>query len=232
MEIDAITYNLGNASDARVKDDLERLAHGRPGIPRFIGVQEAGDRDRILPRPGWRVLQGDGDGREKCVLLVHRSLKVLAWGYYFLTAERRVGPCHGLPETCDTKWMVWARVQPIGAINRLIVADTHLVPGVQADCPSQNKRRALYRDQVQRITAFERERRYPIIVVGDFNCVPDEPLLAPMHRPFNVRFDRLNGRDIDLHWFQPTDYLVAGQARALRGYSSDHDPIQVTYEVQ
>ena len=229
MELDGITYNLGNASDARVKDDLERLATLRGSVPRWIGVQEAGDRDRILPRPGWRVLQGSGEGREKCVLLVHRSLPVLAWDYYLLTDNRWVGECHGLPTTCDTKWIVWARVDT-GPRN-ITIANTHLVPGVQANCPSQNRRRALYRDQVDRIVAFERGRTLPITLVGDFNCVPDESLLAPLHRPFNVRYDKETGRDIDLHWFQPSDSLRASQARALPRFSSDHDPILVTYNV-
>jgi len=227
MQLDVVTYNLGNAPDSRVKKDLERLATLRGDVPRVIAGQEAGDRDRILPRPGWKVLQGRGDGTEKCVLLIHRSISTLATGYYHLANSRFVGACHGLPPYCDTKWIAWSRLK-VGT-RRVIVGSTHLVPGVQADCSSQARRRALYRDQTDGILDFEAARVPPCIVVGDFNCVPTETLLAPMHRYFNVRYDDSEGRPIDQHWFQPQTWLKAGRAKALDGYSSDHPPVLVTY---
>lgn len=230
--MDICTYNAGNGTSTEVAADFRRLAAAYP----IIGAVEVADRHRQLNATGLQVLTGDGGGRGKAALLT--SLPVASTGYVPCTPRTFVGTWGAGPSTIDAKGIRWARVQVDS--QDVTVGVTHLVPSVQRPAKGPvarlglRRRRALYRKHIAAIVRWAATAQGPLVIVGDFNATPDFPLLEPLRaagltcstaasHPANDP-----GRAIDHHWSRGIDPLVV---EALDGFSSDHKPVAVTYEI-
>lgn len=228
-DLSVTTYNVGSRNDDKLDADLDRLC-AKPGV---VALQECGDRQQMLARKGWWLLQGEEDGKAKVALLVHRDYPVIKSGYFKLSNRTFVGDWGAGPEVIATKWIAWAQ---FGVGERKVrVGCLHYVPSVQQEStnPGSDKRRDLYRKQVQRTVKWEKKGRVTHLFCGDFNATPDFFLLDPLKKAgLGHRSAPSHGkRDIDQHWFRRTDWLSVSNAHALDGYSSDHKPVRLLYVI-
>lgn len=229
---DLCTYNAGNATKDRVERDLSRLAR------RFqvVGLQEVADQKRAMNATGAQVLTGEGNGEGKVALLVAPGVPIVATGYVHCTKRSRVGSWGAGPGVTDAKGIRWATVVLDGA--PVTVGSTHLVSSVQRPARGpiarvgRARRLALYRKHIAAIVAWVESVDGPLVLVGDFNAVPDFNLLDPLRKAgLTCASAPSHGkRDIDHLWSRGIDPVAA--AEALDGYSSDHKPVVTTYEHQ
>ena len=230
---DICTYNAGNADKDRVERDLSRLARRY----QVVGLQEVADQKKAMNATGAQVLTGDGNGEGKVALLVAPGVSITATGYVPCTKRTRVGSWGAGPGVTDAKGIRWATV--VLDCGPVTIGSTHLVSSVQRPARGpiarlgRRRRLALYRKHVAGIVAWVESVEGPLVIVGDFNAVPEFELLDPLRKAgLTCASAPSHGkRAIDHLWSRGLD-PVAAAAEALDGYSSDHKPVTTTYEHQ
>jgi endonuclease/exonuclease/phosphatase family metal-dependent hydrolase len=226
-ELTVVTYNVGDPSDAKVRADLARLADRRPEV---IGLQEVADRDgllrRVAPRLGYRVYQPSaGEASRHNAILVRKDVKLI--GHNILQISDRTYVGHhtaGARKTGYTaaKYISLVRVQVDG--RAWVVGNVHLVPS--AARKGNTRTRALHHRQTVRSAEWFTNRALEPVLVGDFNAEADSTLLAPLRKVAKASSEDSHGhRAIDIVW---TAKDARTTTKALRGYSSDHRPVEVT----
>lgn len=221
------TYNVGNASDARVRADLLRLAATRVPV---IGLQEVGDRrDVIHGIPGYQTFQAPaGHGaRAHVALLVRADLP--ASGFEVHRISRRTWVGHHVAGARRTGFAEAKYVASVDAAGRRYGV-THFVPSSMV--PGNHLARRLYREQACHAAAWM--RLHPgAVLLGDFNAGPGGvwyPPLRPLRRVARgYAAGRSHGFPRDIAW---VSRHVAHRrrefhARSLSGFSSDHPPVEL-----
>lgn len=212
------SYNAGNASDKRVRDDAERLAARRPVV---IGWQEVADRGPILRNlSGYACVQLHTEPNAAHVALSIRddlpytnvrlkALNRLTWVGRLVAGARKSGKS-------KAKYVLSARVDGDEW------GDTHLVPSwTRKRCVLA---RRLAKKQVK--GCVEWFQAGGDVLVMDGNGPADHKVFAPL-RKVAVPYARgkSHGIERDIVWVRKgaAAHVVV---RALDGYSSDHPPVE------
>lgn len=237
----AVTYNAGNASDAKLYADLERLALGsEAALLPVILLQEVADRATVLTRfaheYGYTLHQETRDDKGHVAVLIPPRMKIVARGYWRCTKRTPVGAWGAGPSTIAAKWIAWVTVE-IG--GRLVTfASTHFVPSVERKAhgkvavAARARRWALYARHVAGIVAWLPAVRGAKVLGYDGNARAGFRLLEPLRRLI-VRTAASHGkRAIDMIRVTLRLWLKVGPARALNGFSSDHRPVVVVLTIR
>lgn len=228
--MDVCTYNAGNARQAPVSADFQRLCKQFP----LIGCQEVADRAREMNAGGHQVLTQDGQDKGHVALLISPTVKINTWGYVPCTNRSKVGAWGAGPKVIAAKWIVWADVTVDG--QAVTVATTHMVPSVQRKAKGPvakaglARRRALYRKHIAAVVAWAEATPGPLVITADWNATSDFPLLQPLADAGLVCSSAPShgDRDIDQLWSRG---MTPEAVDALKGFSSDHKPVAVTYTI-
>jgi len=222
------------------------VAHENPDL---IGTQELYQRqgdDLVarLPQYAW-FGQGrrGGDGDEHMGVFYRKDrLRVLASGDFWLSDT---------PEIVGSitwgnlypRMVTWARFQRIADGAIFVLYNTHL-PYREEDEPARERGAALILARLQQLSADE-----PIILVGDFNTVPDGPThtllttaltdawtAAPRRLGPPATFHNFTGKaDKRIDWilFRGLQAKLARTVTTQRHgrYPSDHFPVVVDFEL-
>jgi endonuclease/exonuclease/phosphatase (EEP) superfamily protein YafD len=177
------------------------------------------------------------------------------------TEPAMVGAGGAGPRRMTAKYVNWVHLRVRGTDRDVYVVNNHTVPSVQArnGKPNQKypRRVSLYREHmhvlgkvVQRLS-----RDGAVFVTGDFNVnyrrdrvvrariFPYHVLgsrglrasYAPLGMPRRGTHARANGGDtrlIDYVYFSPRGWLTPRRQAVLKGFSSDHRPLSVTFQVK
>jgi endonuclease/exonuclease/phosphatase family metal-dependent hydrolase len=222
-----VTYNVGDPSDRKVRADLARLAERRPEV---ICLQEVADRDellrRVAPGLGYRLYQPSaGEASRHNAILVHRDVKLIGQNILRISDRTYVGHTTAGARTTGytaAKYISLVRVQADG--RGWVVGNVHLVPSAERE--GNTRTRALHHRQTERAAEWFTNRALEPVLVGDFNAEPDSPLLTPLRKVAKASGEDSHGhRAIDIVWSAKDTRTTT---KALRGYSSDHRPVEVT----
>jgi endonuclease/exonuclease/phosphatase (EEP) superfamily protein YafD len=177
------------------------------------------------------------------------------------TEAAMVGAAGAGPRRMTAKYVNWVHLRVKGTGRDVYVVNNHTVPTVQARDGKPNKkfprRVALYREHMQVLgKVVERlSRDGAVFVTGDFNVnyrrdrvvhariFPYHVLgsrglrasYASLGMPRRGTHSRANGGDtrlIDYVYFTPRGWLTPQRQAVLRGFSSDHRPLSVTFQVR
>lgn len=188
--------------------------------------------------------------------------KLLRRGSVLVTPPTRVGSQGAGPARLNAKYITWVRLQDRATGRTLWVLNNHAVPSVQGRRGGPDKRQPerlrLYKQHMiklqARVQAFTRKGGL-VFVIGDFNVNFRTDRRTRSHRFPTYRLGRVGLRNsygplgepaigthvvrsgksrrlIDHVWFAPRDSLEPRRLRLLRGYSSDHRPVVVKFELR
>ncbi len=182
-------------------------------------------------------------------------------GSVMLSDRTYIGPRGAGPSTLPPKYANWVKLQEKRTGRFLYVINSHTVASVQAsDGGANNNRRrlALYRkhmDGLKSLVSQFKRRQVGIFVLGDLNVnyrrdrTVRDPLfpyatlkdvsvsanyehLGVPRTGTHVRRDGGSStRLIDYVYFMPRLVFIPRTQSILRGYSSDHRPLSVRFEV-
>lgn len=246
------SYNVGNASDARVTEDLLFLGAPRgkdsEGSPQIDGLslQEAGDRRACINAflkeyPHWTCFSEKsitGSGKvpilwNTLVMPVDKTDCTVA------VKERRVGRrgagTDPVPQRAINRVRVMGKDEA-GKTHRMHVCNTHMIPSVTRSAlflgPKEKKARMQhYRDHIAAICAVAEERHGAMLVTADWNAEPDFELLNPMEsqgfRPDTAGDSRYR-RTIDFIMRRGAAWKVTDIDNV--NLSSDHNAVFFTYQ--
>ena len=216
------TLNLGDGPDSSKARALDALVkHGA----RVIGLQEAGDRQRILTHwclaNGWDYYDGRGEeGATSTPILWDKALRVTNEGTREATPATDCGRLGAGPNVVKAK--VWNHVRVHGD-DTFVFINGHLPASLYLP-----RRRALAKRQVAVLVDMveRREDRVPVVFVGDCNARANSLVLKPLrqlgmhqhtHAPTHGR------RTIDLTW----TVGIGGRAETVK-VASDHKAVILT----
>lgn len=194
------TANLGNGSDAKVRNGLTRLK--ARGV-QVAGLQEAGDRRRAIEswcrENKWDAFWGDGSpGASSTPIIYDRALDVSNKGTREATPRTYAGKAGAGPSTVKRK--VWNHLRVDGDGPPFVFISGHLPASLYLPGRRRlgKKMIAVLADMVK-----HREGKVAVIAVGDFNSKPSALLLRPL-RKLGMK-QRTKGathgrRTIDLVW--------------------------------
>lgn len=220
-------WNIGKA------DQLPRL------FADAIALNEAGDQwdaGEIIAQAqaaGFRIITGAKPGQSSTPLAWHPEALELVKVRRFLLAERQyVGPGKG-PRMLKTKWLIGGLFRH-RATGRLIwIFAVHYVA-----TQGKRRRRRVAIHMSSRIRLFGARVRRPVMVLGDYNALPDSPTLRPLRKAgwrVNHRLGRLlrthGRRAIDHVWWEPRHWLRFVRHFTVRT-ESDHDAIVVEFQLK
>jgi len=199
--VSIVSLNLGSRSDDVVLDWL--VGASRSGVYAF-GLQEAGDRQRMLGRfcdiTGWHCWAGDGSpGAETTPILWDPdAVGVTAQGTRKATNATYTGRRGAGPSTVKAK--VWNHVRVHGDGDPFVLINGHLPASLYLP-----KRRALAKRQVAVLAEMVERKadRIAVVVVGDFNARPSSLLFRPLRRAGMRQHTKAathGRRTIDLTW--------------------------------
>ena len=217
--------------------------------PDLIGTQELyrhqGDElVARLPQYAWLGQGRRGGNADEHMGVFYRKdrLRVLASGDFWLSDT---------PETIGSiswgnlypRMVTWARFQRIADGATFVLYNTHL-PYRGEDEPARTRGAALILERLRQLPADE-----PVILVGDFNTVPDSPthtlltamltdawLAAPRHHGPPATFHNFTCKaDLRIDWIlfrglqAKSAWTVTTHRRGR--YPSDHFPVVVDFEL-
>jgi len=228
MTLDLCTWNVGNASNAKVLKDLLSLIAQCD----VLALQEVGDRGAVLHQvcvqTGARLVRFSGEGKSSghVALLVRKGIRVTSSDIMPISPKTYVGRLvAGARRTgyAEPKYIVRATVAKDG--SKYAIGDTHLVPSTSN--PANGKARSLYRRQVDGCVRWMLTRKAgrPVILCGDFNAGPTRNLLAGLRKVAAYIAPRSHGRRrIDHMWLRN---CTASNVRTVKT-SSDHRAVLAT----
>jgi endonuclease/exonuclease/phosphatase family metal-dependent hydrolase len=234
--IRAITYNVGDGSNAEKRADLKRLMRLGPAV---IGLQEVADRKamvtRLAKRNGYHAYyeQTERGSAHNAVLVRNKGTDVLAHGALRLSVRTRVNP--NTPGTGGTGWIKpnylnWVRISTGGL--RWTIGVVHLVPSAERFAAN----RRLHNKQVADSSRWFDHAKAEPMLMGDFNATPGSALMADLRevaKPWSKPSFEKGDRRIDSLW---TEQDAEGGVKALGldpqpDYSSDHRPLRLDASV-
>ncbi|QLQ11193.1 MAG: endonuclease/exonuclease/phosphatase family protein [Nocardioidaceae bacterium] len=230
MSLDLCTWNVGNASNAKVLKDLLALLDQCD----VLALQEVGDRGAVLHQvcvqTGARLVRFSGEGRSSghVALLVTKGIKVTSSDITLISPKTYVGRLvAGSRKTgyAEPKYIVRATVRKAGDRKPYPVGVTHLVPSTSN--PANGKARSLYRRQVDGCVRWMLTRKAgrPVVLCMDANAGPMRKLLAGLRKIAAYIAPRSHGRRrIDHMWLRN---CAASNVRAVKT-SSDHRAVLAT----
>lgn len=171
------TFNLGDGPDFAKSGGLTRLRERDVDI---IGLQEAGDRHRMIDRwcefTGWRAWFGEGPGAASVPILWNpRTVRARHTGTTPATPATKVGPFGAGPSTMKAK--VWNRARFASDAGTVAVINGHIVPSIYLP-----KRRRLAEQQIDVLAEMVQRRKgkVPVVAIGDFNMKAHHDLADPL----------------------------------------------------
>lgn len=188
-------------------------------------------------------------------------LKLVAAHSKLATEAAMVGQAGAGPRRMTAKYVNWVHLRVRGTDRDVFVVNNHTVPSVQDRHGEPNrkypKRVKLYRKHMQVLgKVVERlSQDGAVFVTGDFNVnyrrdrvvqariFPYHVLgsrglrasYAPLGMPRRGTHARPHAGDtrlIDYVYFSPRGWLAPRRQAVLRGFSSDHRPLSVTFQVR
>jgi hypothetical protein len=217
------TANLGNRSDPEVRKGLELLAKQAW----VVGVQEAGDRDRMLARfcldTGWEKYNGNEDGANSTPILFNPlKVEITNQGSRHATPATNCGRLGAGPNVVKPKVFNFVRVKPIAeekhSDDPFVFINGHWPASLYLRC-----RRALARNMIADLVDMveNREDKIDVIAVGDFNMIPRSPLTKPLRKQGMIQ--RTDFRTIDIRTVDHVWTLDRrAEARPFERKFSDH----------
>lgn len=172
------SWNMGNRKDPDVLAGLDKL---RLRGAHIIGLQEAGDRRRVIDRfaddNGWSAYYGAAvPGAASVPILWNPKIAhQVARGTREVTPQTYVGRLGAGPSTMKAKVWNFMRFQ-----DAPVVINGHIVPSVYLP-----KRRRIAAAQIEALADMaERrgERGVPVVGIGDFNMRPSDRLTRPLRQ--------------------------------------------------
>lgn len=221
------TYNNGNARDAVLLKDWNRLLDRHPVA--LYGCQETADRDAVMSALEAEVLRLKGDSRGRLALVLDGGIDYADWGYWMLNVggERVEKTVAGSADgTAERKYILWADV------HDTLIGTTHLIPSTARRTPlgawKHPMAREVYKTQVA--GCVEWFANGGDVLMGDMNGEPDYSLLEPLRQVAACYSLPTYGddREIDHIWIRNGSGLMIEDLLALTGYSSDHKPLVAT----
>lgn len=220
------TLNCGDGPDSAKARALDRLVHHGADV---IGLQEAGDRARLLGRwceaSGWHCWLGDKEGSASTPILWDpTAVRVTHQGTTPATDAKDAGPLGVGPNVVKAKVWNHVRVRPHNDdIDPFVFINGHLPASLWAP-----RRRALGHDQIAVLVDMveRREDRIDVVAVGDFNCRDNSRVVKPLHRlgmHQHTHAPTHGRRTIDLTW----TLGVGGRAEVVT-VPSDHRAVVLT----
>ncbi|MBP3662886.1 MAG: endonuclease/exonuclease/phosphatase family protein [Bacteroidales bacterium] len=250
-ELKVLCYNIRSDIDGKFSDGDNSWCYRQEAsyamfkeiAPDVCGMQEARphqlyDMEAAFPKYR-RIGVGRDDGRNKgehaAIMFNRQTIKLLDWGTYWLSETPDI-PSKGW-DASYPRTATWAKMRHIPSGKEFFIVNTHLDHrGQQA----QRNGLALVRE---RIAAMNPEN-LPLILMGDFNMLPDNPCLLELDKEMdsarNVAEDSDtknsyngwgNGRDKILDYIYYTVFSSCPQFRVIDKtyknipYISDHYPI-------
>ena len=179
IQLDVISYNirLGVADDGENSWEYRRpatIAMLQDRMPDIFGVQEAYDfqiayiEDNLPVYSSVGVGRDDGKeaGEHMSIFYNTETVKLVDWGTFWLSETPEV-PSMGWDAACR-RTATWALLEKAG--HRFYYVNTHLDHiGKEA----QKNGLALIVDRIDDINP----EGYPMVLTGDFNVTPDDPVL-------------------------------------------------------
>lgn len=225
--VSLIQYNVGNAKDKRVRQDVINLAKLNPLV---ITLNEIHDRQaQVHDVPGYRTLvNGSQQASDHIGLLVRDDVRYVEPNLDQISSEadvERIVAGARKDGKVAPKY-IWSVRLPEYDIR---VGVTHLTPSTSK--PGAVKARAVYRKQVAGCAGWLARRPEHRYLLGDFNGDPHYHLLHPLLRMSRPHSAATHGmRHIDIAWMpKPVSPVFTA---ALNGYSSDHRPLRVTWNAR
>ena len=181
-ELKVLCYNIRSDIDGKFSDGDNSWCYRQEAsyamfkeiAPDVCGMQEARphqlyDMEAAFPKYR-RIGVGRDDGRNKgehaAIMFNRQTIKLLDWGTYWLSETPDI-PSKGW-DASYPRTATWAKMRHIPSGKEFFIANTHLDHrGQQA----QRNGLALVRE---RIAAMNPEN-LPLILMGDFNMLPDNP---------------------------------------------------------
>jgi hypothetical protein len=211
--------NLGNRSDDDVFQGLVELSK----YTDVIGVQEAGDRGRVLARfvaaTGWMVFHGVGEGAPSVAVLwnpqqvigTHPSTRPC-------TPATDCGSCGAGPDRVKAKVWNKVRINPRNGDSPFVFINGHLPASLYCKC-----RKRLAKDMITELVDMfvRREDKIDVVAVMDGNSLSSNPIWRPLKKAGAkqwTRFPTHGLRAIDLTWTLGRK----AKARAFKKKFSDH----------
>lgn len=186
--------------------------------------------------------------------------KLMKRGAVFVTPPTRVGRPGAGPARMNAKYITFVRLRDRGTGRTLWVLNNHAVPSVQGKNGGANKARParlrLYKKHMIKLQRLVREctrKGGLVFAIGDFNVNFRTDRRTRTHRFPSYRLGRVGLRNsygvlgepalgshslrggrstrlIDHVWFTPRRTLTPTHQRVMRGYSSDHRPVKVSFK--
>ena len=180
-EVKVISYNIRFANKKDGANIWQNRAKASPAMirdyaPDVFGVQEALAEqleymDVKLPQYSY-VGVGREDGKKKgetmAIFYNTRTVRLLDWGTYWLS-ETPEKPSRGWDADCK-RTATWTLMEMKGSGKKFFYVNTHL--DHRGDVAQQKGLELI----VERIAAMNQEG-LPMILTGDFNVMPDDPVL-------------------------------------------------------
>lgn len=232
-------YNAGNARDPKVEADIRALLALDPD---YVTLNEVGDRALLLRRVAgehdYQLHQGTSRGQAKDAVLVRDDHPIHKAGYRFGAPRARVGLWGAGPGTLDTKWLAWVKTKVYG--RRVHVFSWHPHPSVQRGAPTETAqhgrtlRRILWGMLAAAMVTFVNTRRGLRFGGGDTNATLDYVPLRTAIRCAHLQASTAPShgrRAIDMVLHRKKRNVRVVHVEALDGFSSDHRPVVVDYEI-
>ena len=227
-KVSAVTWNMGNASDEKVRADLARLMYDAD----TLACQEAGDRGRLLADfakdRAIGLYRGDRTPGAASVPVLWRADAWHAMECWTVPLTKRswapegVGPNWVKPKVVN---LVRLRHRVTGEV--IVAGSTHMPASLWA-----HLRAVLGLSLVRRLAKVVNDLPdQTVLIGGDWNTKVGSSILRPLHRRGRLRSGQgrhplpTHGkRAIDDVWLRG----IGGLVRTVRKTSSDHRAFKVT----
>jgi hypothetical protein len=226
--VTAVTWNMGNASDEKVRADLVRLMYDAD----TLALQEAGDRGRLLTDyakdRAIGLYRGDRTPGAASVPVLWRADAWHAMECWTVPLTKR----SWAPEGVGPKWVKPKVVNLVRLRHRvtgevIVAGSTHMPASLWA-----HLRALVGMSLVRRLAKVVDDLPDPCVLIGgDWNTKVGSRILRPLHRRGRLRSAQgrhpiatHGNRAIDDVWVRG----IGGLLRSVRKTSSDHRAFKVT----
>lgn len=187
MTVRAVTANTQGKSDS-LADFRATVAAVRDRAPAFVGWQEV---KSARQSNALRVGMGDGYSHHHTDLAVPISVS-RGWT---VVREGRKQAHKGRAGASPARWIVWVIARHVETRQVAVFVNTHMVSGAWNNKPKLFKawRRQMWTDhwQALRDVVAGAAKKWPVVVVGDFNRVDVKPFHPDLRWADNRGIDKV-----------------------------------------